>query len=345
MSEIAENGYLAFMLQTVKGTPATVDGTNALKLTSVNMSGQSELLDFEDEIGGGRDYDSTAAVMGGFSVAGECEGLFRPKAFGFLLMAAGFTPSAPVQDAATGAWTHTFVPGSTSKYLTVLVRWGSSVAGIVRAFSDVQVNEISWSLDANGKATWTASFIGRREQYGAAGVTPTYETCPVADYAGSAVTLDALGTYRFESVGLVIGNNLSDDEYVIGSRQLEDVTPGAREVTMTGTIKVGDNTPSVTDLYRAAVFGSKTGTDSATAGAAPYHTSAALTFGSSKFIGTSVLKRFGMIATIADMVLAGFPLEASGADRLTVDIEGTAVKGAGNVVSIDLQNDRGTIYA
>lgn len=341
MSEIAQTGYIAFATQTAKGTAATVDGTNALKLTSNSLSGGSEVLDTEAEIGGSRDKDASAVVMGGFSVSGEFEGLFRPKAFGFLLLAAGFTTSAPVQDAATGAWTHTFVPGNTQKYLTVTTRYGSST---VRRFSDVLVDEISWSLDANGKATWSASLIGRREEFGVTGITPTYETSPVADYAGSAITLDALGTYRWESIELTIANNVSDDEYVIGSRQLEDMTPGERVVTVGGTIKVGDNVPAVTDLYRAAVFGSKTGTDSATAGASPYHTAAAITLASAKFIGTSVTKRFGMIATIPDLVLAGFPLEQSGADRLTVEIEAEAFKAAGNLISIDLQNDRATIY-
>lgn len=342
MSEIAQTGYLALAVQTAKGTPATVSGTDALRLTSNGISGSSDMLDVEDEIGGGREADSAAAVMGGFTVGGEVEGLFRPKAFGLLLLAAGFAAAAPVQDATSGAWTHTFTPTTTTKYLSLLTRWGSTAA--VRRFSDVLVNELSLSLDANGKVTWTASLIGRREEYGVAGVTPTFETNPVADYAGSAVTLDGLSTYRFESMGLSIANNLSDDEFVIGSRQLEDVTPGAREVTMSGTIKVGDNSPAVTDLYRAAVLGSKTASDSAAAGAVPYHTSAALTFGSSKLIGTSTTKRHALIATIPDLVLAGFPLEASGADRLTVDLEGTALKGAGALVSIDLQNDRATQY-
>jgi len=43
--------------------------------------------------------------------------------------------------------------------------------------------------------------------------------------------------------------------------------------------------------------------------------------------------------------MAGFPLEASGSDRLTVDVEAKAYKGAGAVVSIDLSNDRSTIYS
>jgi hypothetical protein len=342
MSAIAQDGYVALAVQTAKGTAATVDGSLALRVTSNSLGGSAETLDYEDEIGGGRDADASLAVLGGFVVSGDLEGLFRPKAFGLLLLAAGFAAAAPVQDAATLAYTHTFTPG-TAKYLTVLTKWGSTSA--VRKFSDVLVNELTVSLDANGKVTWSASMIGTREEYGVAGVTPTFETSPVANYAGSAITLDGLGTYRFESMEWSVNNNLSDDEFVIGSRSLDDVTPAAREIMVSGTIKVGNDSPSVTDLYRAATFGSKTATDSATASADPYHTSAALTFGSKKLIGTSVTKRFGMIVTCPDVVLAGFPLEASGSDRLTVDIEGRVLKGTGPAVTIDLQNDRATQYA
>jgi hypothetical protein len=342
MSQTAQTGYIAIGVQTAKGTPATVDGSIALLTTSSNVSGQAELLDFEDEIGGGRDAESTAAVMGGFTVSGELEGLFRPTAIGYLLMAAGFTPAAPVAEAgATGAYTHTFTPSNTAVYLTILGRWGSTDA--VRQFSDCLVDEFSISLDANGKATWTASIVGAVEEFGVAGVTPTFETSPVANYEGSAVTFDELGTYRWESIEFSVANNLSDDEFVIGSRTLDDVTFGAREVTLGGTVKVGNNTPSVTALYRAAVYGSKTATEPGNAD--PYHTSSVLTFGSRKFVGTSAAKRFGLTATMPDVVLGGFPLESSGAERLSASIEGRALKGAAPVVTIDLVNAKATAYA
>jgi len=71
MSLTAQTGYIALATQTAKGTPATVDGSLALRVNSHSISGNAELLDFEDEIGGGRDADSGLAVLGGFSVSGE----------------------------------------------------------------------------------------------------------------------------------------------------------------------------------------------------------------------------------------------------------------------------------
>lgn len=345
MSAIAQDGYVAVAVQAAKGTAAAVVAADAIRVNSNSLSGNASPLDNDPEIGGGRDVDSSAAVLGGFTVSGDLEGQFRPGIFGRLLLGAGFVAAAPVQDAATGAYTHTFTPG-TAKYLTFLTRWGTTAA--VRKYTDCLVNELSLSLDANGKVTWSASVVGVDEDYGAASITPTYETSPVANYFGSAATLDALGTYRFESMGLTVGNNVSDDEFVIGSRFLDDVTPGARDVTATATLKAGSNTPAVTDLYRAAVYGSKTATSALAADGGssdPYHTSLAYTFGSSKLVGTSLTKRYGITATIADAMIEGFPLEASGADRLAAELTMRALKGAGNVVTFDLVNAVSAQYA
>lgn len=340
MSQTSQTGYLALALQTAKGTPATVDGSLALRLTSSSLSGNAELLDFEDEIGGGRAAESGAAVLGGFSVAGDLEGLLRSNVIGYLLLAAGFSADAPVQDGTSGAWTHTFTPSDTGTYLTIVTRWGSTDA--VRQFSDCLVGSLTFSLDANGKVTWSASIIGARETFAVPGVTPTFETGPVANYAGSAVTLDTVA-YRWESVELAIENNLSDDEFVIGSRMLDDVTFGAREVSISGTVKVGNNTPKVTDLYRKAVLG---GAAATTPGSSdPFHSAAAVTLGSTKLAGTSTTKFYGLTATMPDLVLAGFPLEASGSDRLTVDLEGRALKGASPEVTFALVNTKATAYA
>lgn len=344
-SEIAQTGYVAIATQTVKGTPATIVAADAIRVNSNTVTGSADMLDNDPEIGGGRDVDSSAAVIGGFTVGGDLEGQFRPLIFGRLLLGAGFVAAAPVQDAATGAYTHTFTPG-TPKWLTILTRWGT--AGRVSLFSDCLVNELSLSLDANGKVTWSASIVGVKETFGAAGITPAYETSPVANYAGSAAVLDSLGTYRFESMGFTLGNNLTDDEFVIGSRLLDDVTPLHREVTATGSLKAGSAPGIVTDLYRAALFGSKTATSplAVDGGSSdPYHSSAAFTFGSTKLVGTSTTKRYGITVTIPDAVIGGFPLESSGEDRLSAEVTATGLKGAGNVCSFDLVNTQSTQYA
>lgn len=341
MSDTAQQGYAILSRQTAFGTAAASLGTYGLRCTSVGLTPGTDLLDDDPEIGTGRDTDTSAPVIGGFSIGGSLEGLFRPKVWPLLLLAAGFTTSgAPTQDATTGAYTHTLTPSTTLTYLTIETSWGNARA--VRRFVDCLVNELTISLDANGKATWSASIIGRTEAWQGSPSTPTYETDPVANYAGSAITLDGLGTYKWESVELAIRNNLSDDEWVIGSRTLDDITPGSREVELSGTIKAGTNNPSVTDLYRAAVYGTKAAT--APGGSDPYHTSAAVTFGSTRLVGTSTTVKYGATFTIPDGVLAGFPLEESGADRIAADVSVKALKGAGNVVTATVSNAFATDY-
>lgn len=340
MSENAQTGYVVIGIQTAKGSPATPAAANALKVTSFGVSGQADLLDDDAEIGGGRDYEGSSAVLGGFMVGGDCEGLLRAKTIGLLLLAAGYSAAAPVQDGVTGAYRHVFTPTNTLTYITLLTRWGTTDA--VRLLSDCLVNELTISLEANGKVTWSASLIGCEEDGDVVGVTPLFETTPVANYAGSAAELDGLGTYRWESMEFSLNNNLSDDEWVIGSRKLDDVTAGAREITVTGTIKVGNNSPSVTDLYKAAVYGDVNATEPG--GSDPYHTDSSLTFGTTKLVGTSLTHFFGLKVDVPDLVIQGFPLEASGDDRLTVDIEARAYKGASPAATMTLTNDRATQY-
>ncbi len=345
MSEIARTGYVIIGRQSGKGgaLAGAAFGTYGLQVTSASLSGQSERMDDEPEIGGTRDYVASSALNGGFMVTGDLSGQFRPRVFGLLLMGAGWVPSAPVQDGTTGAYTHTFTPGGTADltYLTIETRWGSTNA--IRRASDCLVNEIGLSVDAGGRATFTASVIGTNEAFQATATVPTYETEPTASWDGSAVTLDGLGTYRFETCSFSMANALSDDEWVIGSRRLDDVTAAGRDLTFTGRIKTGNNTPSVTDLYRAAVYGSKTATTAG--GSDPYHSSAAVTFGSTRKVGTSTTVFAGATVTMPDVVLNGFPLEASGDDRLSVEVNGRAYKAAGHLATIDLRNAFATNYA
>lgn len=339
-ADLAGAGYVMLGRQTGRGAPVALTGAHAMRVTSSSLNGVAEMLDFDEEIGNGRDALSGSAFLGGFRVEGDLEGLLRTRTFPLLLMGAGFTFGAPVQDGVTGAYTHPMTDAPAT-YLTVETSFGANRA--VRRFSDVLVNELTISLEAGGKGTFSASCIGRTEAWQAAPTTPTFETTPAATWDASAITLDGLGTYRWESIELSIANNLSDDEWTIGARTLEDVTPMTREVTLGGTIKVGNNSPAITDLYRAAVYGSKTATGPG-ATEVVYHSSASLVVQSGRLIGTSTTHRFGYTFTAPDLVLTGVPLDASGNDRLTVDLEGRVLKGAGDIITGEVRNDVATGY-
>jgi hypothetical protein len=341
MSDTAQEGYLALARQAAQGT--AVAPTRGLLVTSVDLSGQTENLVADPEIGGGRDIDAAGVALGTFSVSGDVEGYLRYNELGLLLLAAGFEELAdPVQDGTTGAWTHTFTPAAAFSWLTAETAWGRNRA--IRRFRDCLVDELELSVAGNEFATFTAGLIGLGETWEATPSAPTYATGDsIGTYLGSRLTLDGLGSYRLSDLSLTIANNVSDDEAVIGQRELADLTPGAREVSWSGTLKLDGAAPeSVTDLYRAAMYGSKTATEPGTSDV--YHTSATARFGSPKLIGTSTTLRYGVEVAMPDVVLNAFPLEGSGADVIEAQVEGRAVKGASPVSTITLHNAVGTRY-
>ena len=345
MSDTAQEGYLTVGVQSAKGTAASTM-TTGVRVTAASLSGQTDNLLTDPEIGGGRDRESAGVTLGGFSVGGSLDAYARMDRLGFLLLGLGFEEVAtPVQDGSTGAYTHTFTPAAAGpSWLTFESSWGRNRA--VRRLIDCIVNELSFSVSGNDWATYSASIVGITEEWRTSPVVPVFASPdPVADWKGSRVELDGLGTYRFTEMGLTVANNASDDEYVIGSRTLVDVTPGAREVSFTGTVRLDGSAPAeLTNLYRAAMYGSKTAT--APGNLDPYHTSAKLTFGSGRTVGTSTDVRFGVEFELPDVVLNAFPLESSGADVIEASIEGNAfANGVSPVATIKLFNARSTKYA
>lgn len=337
MSDTAQDGYVALATQAGKGVPAA-SFTEAMKVTDNGLSGRSGVDYGDAEIGGGRTTDSSRPMLTGYNASGSIEGYLRSRAFPLLLMGAGLTPSAPTQEGATGAFSHPFATGLFT-WLSAETSWGKGRA--VRRFSDVLVNSLDVSLDAPGRATFTADLLGLSEAWQGATSAVTFETDPIADWLGSAITFDTLGTYRFETFTFSLANNLDDDEWVIGTRSQDDATAHSQEVTFGGRIKLGANSPSLTDLYRAAMYGSKTATAPSPDG--PYHTSGSAVIGHRKFIGTSVATRFGHTIACSDLVLEAFPLEGSGDDRLNVEITARAV--SSTPFTWTVRNGRSTLYA
>lgn len=345
MSDTAQEGYLTLGVQTVKGTAATTM-TTGMRVRSTSLSGQTENLQTDPEIGGGRVRDASGVTLGAFNVAGQIEAYARADRVGFLLLGLGFEEVAvPVQDGATGAYTHTFTPAAAGpSWLTLESSWGRNRA--IRRFVDCLVDELSFSTSGGDWATLTSSFVGIGETWQASPVVPVFASPdPVADWKGSKVTLDGLGTYRLTDMGVTVAANLSDDEVVVGSRSLVDITPGELAVTGSGTLRLDGSAPAaVTDLYRAAMYGSKTAT--APQAGDPYHTSGTFTFGSGRLVGASTTVRYGVEFTVPDLVVEAFPLEGSGSDVIEAAIQWTAyANGVAPITTVKVFNGRATKYA
>lgn len=340
MSDTSQEGYVALAVQAAQGTPSPTVPTG-VKVTSVDVGATTENLIADPEIGGGRDRYTEGVALGSYHVAGDLEAYLRFDAFGFLLLMAGFVQDgAPVQDGTTGAYEHTFIPGVFS-YGTMETAWGRNRA--IRRVSDCLVNELGLSVPGNDYATMSASILGLAEEWQASPSVPTFAAADaMGTYLGSAVELPELGTFRFSDLSLTVANNVSDDEAVIGQRELADITPGRREVSFSGTIKPQGNAQAVTDLYRAAVYGGDALTSPGDVDV--YHTPAVVTFGSPRLIGTSTTHRYSVAFDLPDVVVDAFPLEGSGDDPIEAAIEANAFAGVEDVVTIRLRNARSTAY-
>lgn len=343
MSDTAQEGYLALAKQTAQGT-VNAATTNGYRVTSMDLGSVSDLLTADAEIGGGRDLDTAGVAFASTHVEGTVEALCRYDLFGHFLLALGFTESpAPVQDATTGAWTHTFVPGTAFTWYTIESNWGRNRA--IRRFVDCVVDSLELSVAADEWVTANLDILGLTELWQVSPSVPTYATPdPIGTFLGSKITLDGLGTFRLSNMTTTIANNMTSDEAVIGQRSLVDITPKRRDVGGSGTLKINPASPAgVTDLYRAALWGSKTAVAVSDV-ADVYHTSATVTFGSPKLVGTSTTVRYGIEIAMPDVVLSAFPLEGSGDDVTEAQIEWTATKGAAPVSTIKLFNARATAY-
>lgn len=342
MSDTAQEGYFALAKQTAQGTVNTAT-TNGYRITSTDLGSVSDLLEADAEIGGGRDVDTAGVAFGSVHVEGTIDAYARYDLIGHFLKALGFTAPAPVQDGVTGAWTHTFTPDTAFTWYTLETNWGRNRA--IRRYIDSVLNSLELTVAGDEWVTLGMEWLALAETWQASPSVPTYASPdPIGTYLGSKVTLDALGTFRLSEMAVTIANNFTSDEAVIGQRSLVDLTPKRRDVTFSGNLKINPASPAnVTDLYRAALWGSKTATAVSDV-AEPYHTSATLTFGSPKLVGSSTTVRYGVEIALPDVVLSAFPLGGSGDDVTEATIEGRAVKGAAPVSTIKVFNARGTQY-
>jgi len=343
VADTAQVGWLCAALQAAQGTAADVAALAPQQLlhNSHSIGLSVEITDPDPEIGGGRDPRPGAATYGGAQVGGDLDAALRFDLLPLFLLAGGFVESgAPTEpEPGTGAYRHQFVFGDAT-YLTLMSAWGAN--RVVRQWQDVLVDSLTLATEADGDTTLSATVLGASEVIVAAEEVAV-PTAPANDakgaWKGSAVVFNDLGTYRWSQAQVALNNNLSSDEYVLGKATLDGMTPGERELVLSGTIRLGSDDPSVTALYRAGVFGDPDAVTSTDAD--PYITSGAVTFGSGRKIGTSTTQRYRSVWTMPSLTLRPFALEQSGADTLEVSVEARAY---GSGVTVDVYNARAGAY-
>lgn len=334
MGYSSQAGQLLVRRQTAEGVVATDMATAAIGilLRSGSLSSNRELMVLDDEIGGGR--DKKGAYLGAASWSGDYEFYARPDAFLTLLSGALGTNAAPVT--ATGVTTHTVTPSDLGQLPFFTIEEGIGAALETYKYQDAVVNTFHLEVDANGYLMGTAGIIAKRQT---AGVTRTdgsalYDNGPVFVGSNTSVTFGGV-TLPAKSFSLDINNNFADDNYMLGSFYLNDLTPQGREITSSFNIRHANSA-----LWRQATYGAAAATTpqgTTVASSLVIHTE------SYEKIGATVTP-FSIDITIPNFLLEPFSYEASGSDVLENDIAGRAIRPTSSaIMSVAVKTGKTTI--
>lgn len=333
----AQTGYLAYGRQTAQGTGAAP--TRGYRTTSTSISGQAETVVPDPESGSGRDIPLGGAIPGPFSVSGSADAYLYVNQLAGLLPTFGFVQSGAPVALPDGVYEHTFIPGDQA-WTTLEAAWGDNLA--IRRWEDCLGDTMSLTAPTGAQATASLGFVGIKEEWKPTPSVPTFGNDPSGSWMGSALRLPGIGTMLLSETMWELANNLSTDEYVLESRFLTTVTPKRRDITGSATARLGDNPTSVTDAYRAAMYGDTTRT---TPGTALFTTDATAIFGSGQLIGTSATQLWRLEIEMPAVEIQPFPLEGSGDDVLTASFTYRAYSnGTDPVATIKVYSDRATAY-
>jgi len=315
------------------------------------------MLAAEGEIGAGRDIQTI--VPGGFSSAGAINGNLRARAAATFLNGALGTLTTVAADAGatppTAAY-DSFTPADLLPYFTIEKRVGTSVRSanelLTIQYSDCIVNTLNIAANSGALSTFSAGIMTAGESYISSPIVDDTATGQPFSYTaasndllvfhgGKIQTGDAGGSLAFndtfQSLELVINNNVQGDEYTIRpSRFIRSFTAGIRDVETNLTVVFNDY-----HQYQQYTYGA---TGSTTPGYSLYQGQLDFTLANWQLQGTDVYTRASgsnIPATNAqaihfflpNVVFAGFPVTlASG--RIVVTTNGRAVKPVGSATPI-----------
>lgn len=243
MSITGQVGHVAFGRQTVWDTSVTPSPAGAVKITGDSLVSNNNPLTAEGEIGLGRDVSQS--VPGGYSGAGAINGNLRSRAANILLEGALGLRTA-------GGGIDTYTPFDDLPIWTIQKKVGAaSPELLVQQFKNAMVNTLNVSAPAGALATFSAGVVSAgedrlplAESSGSGLVTPTYAATSddLLVFHGGRIMVGASGSTvardeTFQSVELVINNNIAADEYTVRpSRFLRSLTEGIRSIEVNMTL-------------------------------------------------------------------------------------------------------------
>ncbi|ANA87255.1 major tail protein [Gordonia phage Gibbles] len=316
----SQAGAIVVGAQSAPGTPNSTLATDGigLRLTSGSLAGNRELLVTDPEIGGGR--DTSDAYLGAVSFGGDYEMYVRFKAVAFFLYHAFGVKASVARVGDTAVFDHTLTPTDSSQLpmFTVYERISNNLERFL--YTDAVVNTFHLEADANGFLTSTVGIIARLMNAGAAAVDPTDVMDNTSLVVGTNITLTYDGvTVPAKSFSFDVNNNITDDNFFLGSFFLGDMTAQNREVTASMTVE-----HTSASMMRQALLG----TPGATAvGGLTTKKPLVITCEAYENIpGTTANAKYKLELELPKVIFSPFAFEPSGADPLENDVEMTAVR-------------------
>lgn len=260
MSASSNAGYLGFEKQTAKGTAATA-GFKFIGCTMVDAQPENIAATAAPVIGG------KAFPEDGYKAAHRAGGTFafeaRADDIGWLLYymagACNYAADTPVADAST----HTFYMASGDDFTIPWVTFIRSAGDLIKdQLIDSKIATLRLAFAAGAPVIATFGVIAREAANFALSPTVTLDNKPllVTPDANALAQIDYDEDGTLEDVittGVIVdfANVLTNNEFVIGSYQLNDVTLLSRAVGITWTGIIEDDA-----MWRAMYYGSTTGT-------------------------------------------------------------------------------------
>lgn len=267
MSRTAVIGAFGFARQSAKDSiPSSFTYAPA---TAINLNMQQNTATLPPEIGGS--YFLRGSYKASVSGGGDTGLIVRPNSFGNALIAfSGVDNVSPVSGQA-GAYTHVFTPFTPAA--GVDLPWFCLQKDISKfaaeQFLNAKLQAIRLDIPKAGIVTAQASWLATTPSCIASISDPTLDNTPQFQTALATVALTPEGSgsnisansIKMERFSLNMANNLSQDEYSVGSLFLDDITLLQKTVNVDMDIVIRDM-----ELYKAVYLngGSIPGSWSAT---------------------------------------------------------------------------------
>lgn len=328
MSYASGIGSFGFGCQAAKGTAAT-SSLQFIPASRVGMVPTQIVNMTPPEIGGGLVLKE--AYKAGVYVTGDAMFTVRPDDIGWLLYALCGAVNTTADTPEAGMHTHVFkmaTDQSSLPWLTVL----KNVSDVLtEQYLDCRVAGATFQITAGGAMTVSFRFVGMTPSI-ISNPTETFDATPILIGCEGVAQIDlgsGLEDVKATGVTVELNNGLTEDEWIIGSRYLDDITCLARRLSVTW------NTKLVSDaLYKKVYYGGST-TFSAEVFSGDIQVAA-----KSGANAPSLANPYSLTIDIGEMAWQAMPIPLDGNSLVVMTLSGQmVVPSAGDEYSITLVNE------